>query len=313
MERFDWKMIFKLNLFSLWVVGLWPKGDAYTFNIYTVYAAVSISFFISAFGILATINAFKINSDMDDSEEVIVFFALEVLINIKVFMFIKNLRLMKQIMTTLSNDMFQPKCLKQVLLIEPALNIWRIIYNILIAIGGPTITLRMLYPFLTKSRVLPLPAWYPYNIQISPLYEISFLHQFVTVLYSVVALYNIDMFIIALLVFVGAQCDIICDDLRNLNEKNFEIFNNKLIKFVKYHQEIVILAENFNNSFNIILLGQFLTSSVVLAFLLYLLAMMCCFQNKNLDVKFISHVVLASFYIVQIFTYCWLANEMEAK
>ncbi|RZC36188.1 7tm 6 domain containing protein [Asbolus verrucosus] len=309
MEKFDWKATIKVNIYCLWLVGLWPEDDTgYKFNFYSTYATISINFFISVLGILAAINSFMVDIKFEDSEELTLYFIGEILAHIKIYMFVKNMTLLKQLVTTLNNGRFQPKCLRQRLLIEPALNFWKMVYNAFTASGGPVISLWVLLPLLNKSRELPLSFWYPYNTKTSLVYEMTYLHQVVSIFYTLIAVYNIDMLIAALMVFIGAQCDILSDNLRSLQANTAASFNKKLINSIKHHQEILSFAKNCNQFFNVTLLGQFLASSVILSLILYRLAL-----DKNVDIKFCAHVVLVAFYMIQIFTYCWFGNEVEIK
>ncbi|RZC34872.1 7tm 6 domain containing protein, partial [Asbolus verrucosus] len=220
MERFDWKLTIKKNIFSLWMIGLWPKDGTYKLNFYSLYTVVSISFFINVFGILTTVNMFMSDLDFEDSEELMLYWMADILTHIKVYM-------------------------------------------------------------LSKKFQLPLQFWYPYNTKSSPFYEITYLHQAISLFYTVMAIYNIDMLIAALMIFIGAQCDILSDKLRN-----FE--SNSLITSIKHHQEILI--------------------SVILSLVLYRLAL-----DKILDIKLFTNLIIVVFYMIQIFTYCWFGNEVEVK
>ncbi|RZC38783.1 7tm 6 domain containing protein [Asbolus verrucosus] len=291
MERFDWKGIIKLNLFFLWTIGLWPKADeVYKLNFYTLYSVISMIFFICSFGMLATVNIFVVDSDFEDSEEMIMYLLGGILTQLKVYMFIKHMKMLKQLMTTLNSDIFQPKTLKQKCLVEPALNFWRIIYNAFTTIGGPVITLWLFLPLLSKNKQfqLPINVWYPYNTKTSLFYKITYIHQIFSVFYTVIFVYNADMLIAALMVYVGAQCDILCDDLRSLQDDQADNFFKKLINSIQHHEEIL--------------------RSVIISLILYRLAL-----NKHLDIKFVAHIILVTFYMLQIFTYCWFGNEVIVK
>ncbi|RZB39714.1 7tm 6 domain containing protein, partial [Asbolus verrucosus] len=212
MERFDWKVMIKMNIFSLRIIGLWPEDYEYKFTFYTLYAVISTILFINAFGILITISIFMADVDIEDTEELTLYFVGEILLHIKTFI----------------------------------------------------------------------------------------------VFYSVIFLYNVDMLIASLMVFIGAQCDILCDNLRNLRGNTTASFKKKLKQFIKHHKEILKFAENCNKFFSFILLGQFLASSTLLSLTLYRLAL-----DENFNVKFLAHIVLVVFYMIQIFTYCWFGNEVE--
>ncbi|RZC32124.1 7tm 6 domain containing protein, partial [Asbolus verrucosus] len=178
-------------------------------------------------------------------------------------------------MNTLNNHSFQPKSRRQRLLIKPALNLWKMMYNTFTVAGAPLIALLVFRPLLDKTKEFqfPINVRYPFNTKIFPLYEIAFLHQIISVTYVVIFIYNADMLIVALLVFIETQCDILCDDLQNLQDDKTINFNKKLIASITHHKEI----------------------------------------SKNLDAEFFAHLVLVIFYMLQIFAYCWFGNEVEAK
>ncbi|RZC36703.1 7tm 6 domain containing protein, partial [Asbolus verrucosus] len=82
---------------------------------------------------------------------------------------------------------------------------------------------------------LPFSAWYPYDTKISPLYEITYLYQIIGIWFLTVGAVNMDTLIAALMMYIATQCDILCDDLKNLHHD----FDRKLINCVKHHREIV--------------------------------------------------------------------------
>ncbi|RZC34801.1 7tm 6 domain containing protein [Asbolus verrucosus] len=96
---------------------------------------------------------------------------------------------------------------------------------------------------ILRDYEFPLPAWYPYNTKQSPIYEITYAYQAVSTWILVSTDVNIDMFLAALMMYVGAQCNILCDNLRNLKncytENGWFDFNDNLIGCIKHHKEIL--------------------------------------------------------------------------
>ncbi|RZC40485.1 hypothetical protein BDFB_015191, partial [Asbolus verrucosus] len=85
-------------------------------------------------------------------------------------------------MITLNSDSFQPKNVRQIMLVQPALKFWKMIYNTLLSAVGPAVFLWVIFPILSgevKTYGLPFVAWYPYNYKASPYYELTYLHQIV--------------------------------------------------------------------------------------------------------------------------------------
>ncbi|RZC35216.1 7tm 6 domain containing protein, partial [Asbolus verrucosus] len=311
MERFDWKATIKVNIFSLWIIGLWPKDDdIYKLSFYSLYATISVIFFMDCLGILQLINLFLVYSDFEELTEMTLICMSESLTLIKVYIFVKNMDLLKKLMATLDSDIFQPKSLNQRMLIASALNNWKIIYNVFSIAGRPARCLWIILPVLDGSKdfQLPMVVWYPYDIKSSPVYEITYLHQVISICFILIAAYNIDMFISALMMYVGAQCDILCDNLRNLNETNSGNFNKTVIDLIKHHKKILSFAKNSNNFFNFILLAQFFASTLLIALVIFRLVLM-----SSTNTRFYTFSFVVVFIMVQIFTYCWFGNEVEVK
>jgi hypothetical protein len=90
-----------------------------------------------------------------------------------------------------------------------------------------------------------------------------------------------DTLIASLMMYIGTQCDISSDNLKNLKNDGDKDFAKKLLQFVEHHKKVVrydeesdwfdLCNESFrfatecNNFFNEIVLGQFFTSAVSLA------------------------------------------------
>jgi hypothetical protein len=92
------------------------------------------------------------------------------------------------------------------------------------------------FPFLDEKKQLPFACWYPFGTETSPKYEITYLHQVVSICCLATANLGLDTLISALMMFVGGQCDILCDNLRSLRVDNFCI---EFVKCVKHHKDIL--------------------------------------------------------------------------
>ncbi|KAH0807266.1 hypothetical protein GEV33_015525 [Tenebrio molitor] len=326
MERFNWQEIIATNIQILRIVGLWPI-DSYQLDFYTLYSSISANLFVTAV-LFQTINVIFVYSNLEALTETILICVAELLALFKIYTFIKNIKMLKRLMVVLDSDIFQPKSLDQRVLVRPAMLLWKMIYNILLGAVTAAVSLWLVFPILngsTRRYALPFPAWYPYDIRKSPYYELTYLHQSVGT--SLVALgdYNIDMLISAMMMYVGAQCDILCDNLRHLGGDSSD-FASLLTHCVKHHtkilkcktpnftasfdsrQKICRFAEECNDFFNFILLGQFFTSSVCMAMGLFRLALV---TPSSFEFYTLSFSILSV--IMQIFTYCWFGEEVESK
>ncbi|RZB38891.1 7tm 6 domain containing protein [Asbolus verrucosus] len=106
----------------------------------------------------------------------------------------------------------------------------------------PVVLLWAAFPVLNESYRdyrLPFSAWYPLSTDTSPAYEIIYFHQVMGIFIAGIATVNIDMLISALLMYIGAQYDILCDYLKNLGHFNADDYEKHLIKAIKHHKEIL--------------------------------------------------------------------------
>jgi hypothetical protein len=326
MERFNWQEIIAMNIYILRIVGLWPI-HTYQLDFYTLYSSISANLFVTAV-LFQTINVIFVYSNLEALTETILVCVAELLALFKIYTFIKNIKMLKRLMVALDSDIFQPKSLDQRVLVRPAMVLWKMVYHILLGAVTAALSLWLLFPILngsTRRYALPFPAWYPYDIRKSPYYELTYLHQSLGVSLLSLGDYNIDMLISALMMYVGAQCDILCDNLRHLGDDSRD-FSRLLTHCVKHYtkilkyktpnfassfdsrQKICRFAEECNDFFNVILLGQFFTSSICMAMGLFRLALV---TPSTIEFYTLSLSILSL--IMQIFTYCWFGEEVESK
>ena len=241
MKKFDWKAATRINTLMLKSVGLWPEGDGtYNFNTYTIYAVISINLFVNGHTFFQVMNIFFVYSNLEALTATIFITASEVLVSVKVYNYVQNIKLLKKLKNDLDTDIFQPTNEAQILLIEPHLKMWKATYFAFCIPSTAAVVLFAAFPILDqtiKEYRLPFSAWYPYNTKISPLYEITYLYQVIGILFTAIVNLNTDALISALMMYVAAQCDILCDELRNLTGS--ENIHEKIIICVRRHQAML--------------------------------------------------------------------------
>lgn len=240
MEKFDWKLTIRVNILMLQLVGLWPKGDEiYRRNLYTLYAITSTVLIMGGHNFFQAMNIFFVYNDLEALAGTFFITVTDLLASVKMYFFVQNIGLLKELMMTLNCEIFQPKTRQQIDLVRPGLTIWKMTYVTFWVMVGATTTLMLVFPFFNNSlqqKQLPFAAWYPFSTKKSPFYEVAYLYQAVGMWYLTVANVNMDTLIAALMMYVGTQCDILCDDLRNLHDLSD---TKNIVKCVKHHREIV--------------------------------------------------------------------------
>ncbi|XP_068912914.1 odorant receptor Or1-like [Tenebrio molitor] len=316
MKKFDWKLTIRLNIILLKVVGLWPKGDeTYKCNLYTAYAIISGTLFTIGHNLLQTINLFFIYNNLEAVTATIFVSLTQLLAILKSYYLVQNMGILKQLMVTLNSEMFQPKNAKQKILIEPNLSFWKTIFRAYWGNACCTLFLWAVFPIIdntVKEFRLPLLVWYPYNTKISPLYEITYIYQIICCYFICIINISVDTLIAALNMYIGAQCDILCDDLRNIDDysknSSVDIVNERWINCIMHHKEILRFSENSHRFFNWIVLIQFFTSAVSIGLTMFQLTVVIPFTSE-----FYSFFFYLMSVTVEIFMYCWFGNEVEIK
>jgi hypothetical protein len=239
MENFDWKLTIRPNILVLKVAGLWPKGsEIYKLSLYTLYSFV----FINGHNFFQAANIFFVYTDLEALSALIFVTITDVLASFKVYCFIQNIAILKRLLAKLDKQIFQPRNEQQRDLVQPSLNSWKYTYTAFCIPVFTTLVLWAIFPIMdgtVKDRRLPFSAWYPYNTKISPLYEITYLYQVISVWCLAIANLNMDTLIAALMMYIGCQCDILCDDMKNLRNSVGDDFNRKLLDCIEHHKTIL--------------------------------------------------------------------------
>ncbi|KAJ3663410.1 hypothetical protein Zmor_007676 [Zophobas morio] len=306
MEKFEWKDAIKTNIRMLKLAGLWPPGDdSYKLNLYTLYATISLTFFVIIFNLSLTLNIFTVLDDLKAIASILFASITLTIAVLKSYYLTRNMKLLKELMVTINSDLFQPKSPTQRELVEFTLNPWKKAYKMYNSMTMAAFCAWSVAPLTDGSianHELPFPAWFPYNYKPSPFYEITFLYQFISMGVTSFINVNIDTLIAALNVYVGAQCQILCDDLRTVD------LSQQLRGCIKHHKAILTFAEKSNKFFNWIVFVQFFTSVLSIA--------MAMFQ-MTMDVPFTTDFFARVFYVtaitIQIFVYCWFGNEVTLQ
>lgn len=240
MNAFDWKICIKLNLLLLKVGGLWPKIN-YLPDSYSFYTVICFAVFIVGDTFFQTVNIFVVSNDLEAMTNVIYIFFTKAVAIYKISCFVKNMKIVKEFMIVANSNIFQPKNEHQKTLILPLLSAWKKLFATFFAMSWSTILLWSLFPILDRSqgKRLPFLAWYPYDIQKSPLYEITYVYQVLSVSYCTIATIGVDVYIASLNMFVAIQFDLLCDNLKNVKFSTRRKAFEALRFCITHHQTIL--------------------------------------------------------------------------
>ncbi|XP_044270428.1 odorant receptor Or1-like [Tribolium madens] len=313
MDHYDWKSTIKINLFLLRLIGLWPKGEeGYKMGLYMLYASFLLITFVFPLVFLQSINIYFIRTNVAAVAGTFYILLVEMLLISKVYYLITNMSVLKQLLSILDTEMFQPKNSVQILEIESNIHVWKLIYKTFAYSCFSVNIFWAVYPLFDETdRRLPFIAWYPYDTKITPFYEITYLHQILSLSFITTIHVNVDALAAALNVFNGSQFDILEDNLKNLHklEKNGMVdVKQNLTYCVSHHKHILSFADKCNKYLNWILFLQFFICGIAIGMTMFQLTLVVSFSTE-----FNAYLTYGIAITMQVFMYSWFGNEVKMK
>ena len=238
MASFSWKHTIRVNIVILTFMGLWPKGnEGYKCNTYVLFTA-AVLLLVNSHIIFQTVNVYFV-SDLKELAAIIFILFTEWLVSLKMFYFVRNMKILKKLMVDVESDNFQLWNNGQINTVQVTLAMWKTIYFVYSVPVFITLVLWTFFPLVDgsfKQYRLPLSVWYPYNVQKSLTYEITYVYQTMSFWAISIAGINMDAMIAALMMLAQAQCDILCENLKNLPSSTY---NAKLKLCIDHHKNIL--------------------------------------------------------------------------
>ncbi|XP_023312746.1 odorant receptor 83a-like, partial [Anoplophora glabripennis] len=159
---------------------------------------------------------------------------------------------------------------------------------------------------------LPLNCWYPFDYKRPVVYEIVYFHQSVSALIDIFVNLNGATLAAGFLAYLSAECDVLVDLLKNLNNgsaMNEINLDTEMLKIcVQYHKKIVEYSKLVESYFSKYLLIQFTSSCVSTALIMTSMSMN---HDVNADFWFLSVLQLGVW--ADLYIYCWYGNEVTEK
>ena len=238
MASFSWRHAIRVNISILKFMGLWPKGnEGYECNTYAIFAA-AVLLLIHSHIIFQTVNVYFV-SDLKELSAIIFILFTEWLVSLKMFYFIRNMKMVKKLMLDVESDDFHPSNNGQISTVQVTVAMWQTIYFVYAVPAVITLILWTVFPLVDgtfREYRLPYSVWYPYDIKKSPTYEITYFYQTMSFWAIAIAGFNMDTMIAALMMLSEAQCEILCENLRNLPSSSYK---EKLKLCIDHHKNIL--------------------------------------------------------------------------
>ena len=222
MAKFKWNLPNDTNMLLLKICGLWPEDDTYQYNPYFLYFLAANIVFIYPHNICQIIILFYI-SDISVAGAIIFVILTDLIAVVKMHLVVRHMKMLKKLTAATNSSMLQPQNEAQEQAVMGGITFWTRSFQFFFFSGIATLFFWAIFPILDggyKDYKLPFIAWYPYDYKKWPYYELTYVHQMISIVLIANLNMGIDSLSGALLTFVAAQCDILCDKLRNLHLKS---------------------------------------------------------------------------------------------
>nr|XP_012223779.1 PREDICTED: odorant receptor 13a-like [Linepithema humile] len=173
------------------------------------------------------------------------------------------------------------------------------------------VTFRCIEIQQTGCRQMLLRAYFPYNATESPLYELTFLGQYVAITYVATSYAAVDTFIATLVLHTCGQLSNLRHELTNLHACTRAEFQKKLGNIVRKHIHLNRFAETIEDSFNMMLLMQMLGCSMQLCFQCLQAFMSVIDEANELFVfQFTFLMIFVVYILLQLYLYCYIGETL---
>lgn len=163
--------------------------------------------------------------------------AISMMGSIKAYYIFGNRKEFRFLIDFVQETEFVPKNQKEKDLAEGSLNFHRTVKYVLLIICTAAIFASMAIPiFSNQERKLLFSAWYPFDLAPLPVYILVYLHQIIADFYISYMNVYIDIIVAGFTTFVGIQCDLLCNNLTNMDENRLEV---ELKKCIHHHKLIL--------------------------------------------------------------------------
>ncbi|KAI4497886.1 hypothetical protein M0802_007002 [Mischocyttarus mexicanus] len=167
---------------------------------------------------------------------------------------------------------------------------------------------------LHTGRNLLFRAYFPYDTQISPNYELTFIAQLIAAFYAATSYTAVDTFIAMLVLHICGQLSNLKRDLINLQSRTSNEFKIKLSYIVEKHDYLNRFVDTIENRFHVMLLIQMLGCTVQLCFQCFQ-ALLSFIEGPGelffLEVSFL--MLYVCYVLIQLYLYCYIGERLLSE
>ncbi|XP_078047595.1 odorant receptor 4-like [Augochlora pura] len=160
----------------------------------------------------------------------------------------------------------------------------------------------------TLPRQLLINMDLPFNMDVSPTYELVMTIQFMSLVMTGYGYSVFSAFLLVTVLHMGCQIDILCHTMTSMaasnDKKQFRTISQR-------HQELIVFSEQIEQMFTFIAFAELISNTICLCCLGYLIIVSLGEVNQAAQmVKFCSYYITIC---VEIFTYCFAGEYLNIK
>nr|XP_012150706.1 PREDICTED: odorant receptor 67c-like [Megachile rotundata] len=157
-------------------------------------------------------------------------------------------------------------------------------------------------------------AYFPYDVNVSPNFQLTMFAQFVAAMYGAITYTAVDTFVAMLILHVCGQLENLHGDIKRLlssQEKHFEV---EVGKIVRKHEYLNRFAVTIKDCFNMMLLFQMIGCTTQLCFQCFQVIMSFDVQEKEYLIIQISFLMIYVIYVMlHLYLYCYVGEKLRAE
>ncbi|KAL6266486.1 hypothetical protein P5V15_003335 [Pogonomyrmex californicus] len=321
-KDFVWAV--ELNRFGLELIGLWPKTYEITKNNYMSDLRISIIFILITFvtGIPLVWSLIRVRRDMVlviDNLQITLPLMVAVL---KLFMmrwkrsaFLPIVKMMTEdwisLKLSIERDVMMKRARTARLIVICGYVLMTMIFTMIIIFPCFGISFRHITNLTDRDKLLPLQAYYFYDTDKSPQFELTFIVQALTIFLGAVAYTSVDA-------FFGLAVLHICGQLENfrcrlVNLVSYKDFNSALRNNVIIHLRLIRFADKIEDAFTIMMLSLVFYFGIVFCLYGFMLITLITNEMSNIPFSQVFYLLIGIIILlIHTFLYCG-AGELITK
>ncbi|XP_046597653.1 odorant receptor Or1-like [Neodiprion lecontei] len=156
-----------------------------------------------------------------------------------------------------------------------------------------------------NNRRLPMDGWYPYNVTLTPAFEITCVHQTVAVVFACFHNVAMDTLVAGLITVACCQLEILKSNLGQIGIRK-SCHDDELRNCIRHHKAIIDFTKEVEAIFNGTIILQFCVNCIIICLTAFHITKLKVF----IPAEFVGMTMYMCCMIYQIFIYCWHGNEI---